>query len=344
MTEAEKEAKRKLKEKLDKQIAKEKAAGTYGQGADADEKEIRDKANAEAKRTGELSKTEEGREKLEQEEFAKEAKREKIIETTEEGLRDPTGANRAAKKEMERQANLPEVKAANAIKDVGKEGVKELLKMVPGVSSEQAGKLTDGLEHVLTKGNLDHPGVGVAKDIAFEQAKKMGKQMFDQGVENRRKLMGEKPAGPVVGSPAMPAEVNVRIVGPVPGAAAPAAAAAGEVIAQKVLQQQQAAPASLPSQSVPEVFQDPQPLQGGAKRKRPRRELDGTSNNTNSVTGYVTKHLTGPKNPKLRIDPHYFHGTSDGCMNNANSVVGYVTKHLAGSKNPNLGIDPSYFC
>lgn len=304
MTEAEKEAKRKLKEKIDKKIAAEKAAGTYGQGADADEKEIRDKANAEAKRKGELRKTEEGREKLEQEEFAKEAKRQKLAEDTDPS--DPYGRARAAREAMQRDANDPFLKTVKALGDVGKMGVEELLKVIPGVSGEQAKKLTDGIEHVVTKGNLDHPGVQAATDIAVEQAKKAAKNAFDQGVENRRKLMAEKPAEPVVGSPAMPAEVNVRIVGPEPGAAAPAAAAAGEVIAQKVLQQQQAAPA------VPEVSQDTQPLQGGAKRKRPRRKLDGSS--------------------------------SDSYMNNANSVIGYVTKHLAGPKNPKLGIDPSYFC
>jgi hypothetical protein len=224
MTEAEKEAKDKLKKKIADQIEKEKRAGTYGQGADADEKEIRDKANAEAKRKSELSKTEEGREKLEAEERAKEKKREELM-----ALDGPfsTPQQRAAKEAMERQANNPGVKAANAIKDLGKKGIEELLKMIPGVSSEQAGKLTDGLEHVVTKGNLDHPGVGVAKDIAVEQAKKAAKQAFDQGVENRRKLMEEKkPAEPVVGSPAMPAQVNVRIEGPVTDTAVPAAAAA----------------------------------------------------------------------------------------------------------------------
>ena len=150
MTEAEKEAKKKLKEKLDKQKAKEKAAGTYGQGADADAKEERDKVNAEVKRKSELSTTEEGRDQLAAEQSAKEAKRESLMETTDEGLRDPTGANRAAKREMEWQANLPISKMYRGVKSVGKKGVKELLKVV-GVDDDRAGKITEGIEHVLER-------------------------------------------------------------------------------------------------------------------------------------------------------------------------------------------------
>jgi hypothetical protein len=305
MTEAEKEAKRKLKEKMAKKIAEEKAAGTFGEGADEDEKAYRDKIQAEAKRRGALSATEEGREQLDAEEAAKEEKRRKLQEDTDPS--DPYGRARAAREAMQRQANDPFLKAVKAIGDVGKSGIKELLKVIPGVSSEQAGKLTDGIEHVVTKGNLDHPGVQAATDIAVEQAKKAAKDAFDQGVENRRKLMEEKkPAEPVVGSPAMPAQVNVRIEGPVTGTAVPAAAAAaGEVVAQSVAGQQAA---RAPAPTAAAASEDPQPMQGGAKRKRPRRGSSSYNymNNANSVIGYVTKHLAGPKNPKLGIDPSYF--------------------------------------
>lgn len=318
MTAKEKEAADALRKKMAEKLKKEKEAGTLGTSKDEEqlaEEAARDKTNAEAKRKGQLSTTEEGRDQLEAEEQAKEAKREKIAQETDEGLRDPTGANRAAKKEMERQANLPEVKAANAIKDLGKKGLQELLKTIPGISSDQAEKLTNGLEHVISKGNLDHEGVGVAKDIAIEQAKKAAKEAFDQGVENRRKLMEEKPKGPVVGSPAMPAEVNVHIEGPAAGAAAPAAAAAaGEVISQNVAEQQ-APPVPTPAPTAPATTGAPLTGQGRPRRRRRVEMEDGYSSSGSSadrtirgnpLLAYARSHMRGPKNPKLAVDPAYF--------------------------------------
>jgi hypothetical protein len=276
MTDKEKEAARKLKEKLSKSA---KGAETEEEKAD------REKVAAEAKRTGKLRDTEEGREQLEQELYAKEAKRQKAAETADEGLRDPTGKNREAKEEMRKQANRPEVKAANAIKDIGKTGVKELLK-VAGVDDDRAGKITEGIEHVITKGNLDHEGVNAAKDVAMEKGRDFAKDAFNKGVANRKKLFEndkKEDNQPAVGSREMPAEVNVHIDGPganvpsnVPGIAA-AAAAGGEVAQSNI-------PPNVPpvAPGNPSTTSSPANLGGSGMPKRARSD-SGSDDDTHAV-------------------------------------------------------------
>ena len=266
MTDKEKEAARKLKEKLSKSA---KGVETEEEKAD------REKVAAEAKRTGKLRDTEEGREQLEQELYAKEAKRQKAEDTADVGLRDITGKNREAKEEMRKQANRPEVKAANAVRDLGKTGVKELLK-IAGVDDDRAGKITEGLDHVLTKGNLDHEGVNAAKDVALEKGRDFAKDLFNKGVANRKKLFEndkKEDSQPVVGSREMPAEVNVNIrnadanVPPnVPAIAA--AAAAGEVAQSNI-------PPNVPPAVVPgnpSSTSSPANLGGSGMPKRARSD------------------------------------------------------------------------
>ncbi len=307
MTEAEKEAKDRLKKKIADQIEKEKRAGTYGQGADADAKELRDKASAEVKRKGELSKTEEGREQLAAEESAKEAKREKRMNESDEGLRDPTGRNRAAKKEMERQANLPISKVYRGVKEIGKKGVKELLKVV-GVDDERAGKITEGIEHVIEKGNFEHEGVQAAKDVAKDKLKEEAKKAFDKGVENRRKLKDEEAKEKAAAEEAAkaPAPASAPAPAPAPASAPAPAPAAAPAPVQPPAQTGQ----DLAGQSVPEVFEG----RGKPKRRRRAETEDGYASSgstdrierSNPLLAYARSHMRGPKNPKLAIDPAYF--------------------------------------
>jgi GNAT superfamily N-acetyltransferase len=276
MTDKEKEAARKLKEKLSKSA---KGAETEEEKAD------REKVAAEAKRTGKLRDTEEGREQLEQELYAKEAKRQKAEDTADTNLRDITGKNREAKEEMRKQANRPEVKAANAVRDLGKTGVKELLK-IAGVDDDRAGKITEGIDHVLTKGNLDHEGVNAAKDVAMEKARDFAKDAFNKGVANRKKLFEndkKEDNQPAVGSREMPAEVNVHIDGPganvpsnVPGIAA-AAAAGGEVAQSNI-------PPNVPpvAPGNPSTTSSPANLGGSGMPKRARSD-SGSDDDTHAV-------------------------------------------------------------
>jgi len=276
MTDKEKEAARKLKEKLSKSA---KGAETEEEKAD------REKVAAEAKRTGKLRDTEEGREQLEQELYAKEAKRQKAEDTADTGLRDITGKNREAKEEMRKQANRPEVKAANAVRDLGKTGVKELLK-IAGVDDDRAGKITEGIDHVLTKGNLDHEGVNAAKDVAMEKGRDFAKDAFNKGVANRKKLFEndkKEDNQPAVGSREMPAEVNVHIDGPganvpsnVPGIAA-AAAAGGEVAQSNI-------PPNVPPAAPgnPSTTSSPANLGGSGMPKRARSD-SGSDDDTHAV-------------------------------------------------------------
>ena len=184
MTDAEKKAAQDLRDKLAKKP----------RGKESEE-ELADRARVESelKRKNDLQQTEEGRDQLAAEASAKEDRRQQLAETTDEGLRDVTGENRRAKQEMERQANDPWVKAANAIKKVGKKGAEELLKVV-GVDGSRAEKIVNGVDDLLSKGKVSDESLDAAKGVAIDKLKEKGKEAWDEGVKKKQKEMKEAEA------------------------------------------------------------------------------------------------------------------------------------------------------
>ena len=184
MTDAEKKAAQDLRDKLAKKP----------RGKESEE-ELADRARVESelKRKNDLQQTEEGRDQLAAEASAKEDRRQQLAETTDEGLRDVTGENRRAKQEMERQANDPWVKAANAIKKVGKKGAEELLKVV-GVDGSRAEKIVNGVDDLLSKGKVSDESLDAAKGVAIDKLKEKGKEAWDEGVKKKQKEMKETEA------------------------------------------------------------------------------------------------------------------------------------------------------
>jgi hypothetical protein len=184
MTDAEKKAAQALRDKLAKKP----------RGKESEE-ELADRARVESelKRKNDLQQTEEGRDELAAEASAKEDRRQQLAETTDEGLRDITGENRRAKQEMERQANDPLVKAANAIKNLGKKGAEELLKVV-GVDGSRAEKIVNGVDDLLSKGKVSDESLDAAKGVAIDKLKEKGKEAWDEGVKNKQKEMKETEA------------------------------------------------------------------------------------------------------------------------------------------------------
>lgn len=184
MTDAEKKAAQALRDKLAKKP----------RGKESEE-ELADRARVESelKRKNDLQQTEEGRDQLAAEASAKEDRRQQLAETTDEGLRDVTGENRRAKQEMERQANDPWVKAANAIKKVGKKGAEELLKVV-GVDGSRAEKIVNGVDDLLSKGKVSDESLDAAKGVAIDKLKEKGKEAWDEGVKKKQKEMKETEA------------------------------------------------------------------------------------------------------------------------------------------------------
>lgn len=160
-----------------------------------------------------------------------------------------------------------------ALKDLGQAGVKEVLKRT-GVNAENAEKISGAVKNIAEKGSPGQEGIDAAKSVALSE----GKKLFDKGVENRKKLVEkakkdeeEAKKAPVIGSAAMPAEVNVNIKGldanaPVPAQAV--AAAAGAEIATKNIADAAAASAA---PAPPTATEPVQPV-GSGKRTR---ELSG---------------------------------------------------------------------
>jgi len=294
MTAAELEAKRKLKEKLSGS-----AVGAETE-EEKEERAAREATIAEAQRKAALGETEEGQQQLAEEMSAKEAKRQNIIETTDEGLRDPTGANRAAKKEMERQANLPLVKAANAIKNVGKKGVKELLK-IAGVDENEAGKIVEGIDHVLSKGDFNHEGVQAAKDIAVKKGKEAVKKAFDEGVDKRSKMMDEHRKEQEAAKAAREAAPAAVAEGPAAAGAPPAVAPAAARL--PLVSSEYNVPSNVPQGN-------PNAPQGRGKPKRRRASISDEEDpyHGRRILSHAHAHLRGQghKHSHQAIDPTYF--------------------------------------
>jgi hypothetical protein len=301
MTDAEKEAARKLKEKL----AKKKG----GEFVEDDE----DKADRlEEDRKMKLRSTEEGRQTLADEAVKKKQDRadmfkrydaeEKAAALERLKKKDPLawaakqvgdaglkglekGSNELLKvlgvdeKDADRITNAGRSLTEGnlgALKDLGQSGIKEILKR-KGVNSDNAEKISGAVKNVVEKGSPGQEGIDAAKEVAKSEAKKM----FDKGVENRRKLVekgkeeekkAEASAKPAVGSREMPAEVNVNIrnadanVPPnVPAIAA--AAAAGEVAQSNIPPN---APQVAPGN--PSTTSSPANLEGSGMPKRARSD------------------------------------------------------------------------
>ena len=181
MTDAEKKAAQALRDKLAKKP----------RGKESEE-ELADRARVESelKRKNDLQQTEEGRDQLAAEASAKEDRRQQLAETTDEGLRDITGENRRAKQEMERQANDPLIKAANAIKKVGMKGAEKLLGLV-GVDGGDAEKIGGGFDELLSKGKVSDESLDAVKKVATQKLKEEAKKKWDEGVKEKQKQLKE---------------------------------------------------------------------------------------------------------------------------------------------------------